>query len=120
MDPTAVFSTIAELRDAMADSGIRNGADAGTPATAYAELMTASGLEVGVWRSTPGGWPIVDRPDTEIMLVLSGKATITSADGSARDVAEGDVFVLPRGWSGRWDVTETIEKLYVIVETEKP
>jgi len=24
----------------------------------------------------------------------------------------------PRGWSGRWDVLGTFEKLYVIVETE--
>ena len=25
-----------------------------------------------------------------------------------------DVFVLPKGWSGRWDITETVRKLYVI------
>jgi uncharacterized cupin superfamily protein len=24
--------------------------------------------------------------------------------------------VLPKGWSGRWDVTETVRKLFVLVD----
>jgi uncharacterized cupin superfamily protein len=26
------------------------------------------------------------------------------------------VFVLPKGWSGRWDITETVRKLFVLVD----
>ena len=33
----------------------------------------------------------------------------------ASNTGEGDVFVLPKGWSGRWDVTETVRKLYILV-----
>lgn len=118
MDPTAVFSDLVALRDRMTDSGVRVGADSGEPRTAVAELIEAGGIDAGVWRCEPGGWPIDDRPDTEIMLVLSGRARITAADGTSREVTGGDVFVLPKGWTGRWDVLETLEKLYVIVETE--
>jgi len=27
---------------------------------------------------------------------------------------KGDVFVMPKGWSGRWDVIQTVRKFYVI------
>ena len=30
-------------------------------------------------------------------------------------VLAGDVFVLPKGWSGRWDITETVRKFAVLV-----
>ncbi|MEU1321077.1 cupin domain-containing protein [Streptomyces tibetensis] len=29
-------------------------------------------------------------------------------------MAAGDVVVQPKGWSGRWDVRETIRKVYSI------
>jgi uncharacterized cupin superfamily protein len=118
VDSTAVFNDLANLRTAMTDSGIRAGADSGDPKTAFAALFEADGIDAGVWRCEPGGWPIVDRPDTEVMLVLSGRARITANNGTSREVTGGDVFVLPKGWTGRWDVLETLEKLYVIVETE--
>ena len=48
-------------------------------------------------------------------MLLGGTAVITPADGEPVELGEGDVFVLPKGWSGRWDVTETVRKLYVLV-----
>ena len=36
------------------------------------------------------------------------------------ELEEGDVFVLPRGWSGRWDITETVRKLYVSADPPLP
>ena len=51
--------------------------------------------------------------------MLSGVATITDEDGTSFQVGPGDVFVLPAGWSGRWDIAETLEKLYVTIEEEK-
>ena len=49
------------------------------------------------------------------MLLLGGAVTITPADGDPVELVEGDVFVLPKGWSGRWDITETVRKLFVTV-----
>lgn len=112
----AVFSTLEALSRDQLDSGPRAGADVGVPMTRSAELLGGAGLEVGVWSSTEGGWSIVDRPDTEIVLIRSGRAVITDADGTATEVGEGDLFVLPKGWTGRWDIIEAVEKLFVIVE----
>jgi len=114
----ATFGRIAGLLSAQTDTGLRPGADSGTPTTGFAELFAAQGVEAGVWSCTPGGWAIENRPDTEVVTILSGKARITNADGTRREVGEGDVFVLPRGWSGRWDIKETVEKLYVVVTSD--
>ena len=95
--------------------GPRAGFDSGDPQTSGITFFSGHGVEVGVWECTPGGWPIVDRPTTETMLLLAGTTTITPLDGEPVELTEGDVFVLPKGWSGRWDVTETVRKLYVLV-----
>jgi uncharacterized cupin superfamily protein len=64
----------------------------------------------------PGGWPVVNRPDTESCYIVSGRATVTDeATGEKQEISAGDVIVFPKGWSGRWDVTETIRKVYSIV-----
>lgn len=95
-------------------TGPRAGADSGDPQTSTVVFFEGHGVSVGVWECTPGGWSITDRPDTESMLLLRGGVTITPLDGDPVDLEEGDVFVLPRGWSGRWDVTETVRKLFVL------
>lgn len=57
----------------------------------------------------------MDRPDTETCYILSGRATVTdAATGERYEVSAGDVIVQPRGWSRRWDVSETIRKVYSI------
>ena len=70
-------------------------------------------IEAPIWECTPGGWTTVDRPTTETMLVLGGKVRITPRDGDSVDLVAGDLFVLPKGWYGRWDVIETVRKLAI-------
>jgi uncharacterized cupin superfamily protein len=96
--------------------GPRVGSDSGDPQTSGVSFFEGHGVSVGVWECTPGGWAILDRPTTETMLLLAGSVTITPVEGEAVDLVEGDVFVLPKGWSGRWDVTETVRKLYVTAD----
>ena len=96
--------------------GLRAGADSGEPETSGITFFSGHGVDVGVWECTPGGWAIVDRPNTETMMLLEGTVTITPADGEPVELTEGDVFVLPKGWSGRWDITETVRKFYIIAE----
>lgn len=98
-------------------TGPRAGADHGHPETWTRTLFASPDgrVQVGIWQCTPGGWSIVDRPDTETVHVLEGRARITDADGTVHDLSEGDAIVLPKGWSGRWDIIETVRKLYVTV-----
>ena len=105
-----------EVEGPLEDWGPRTGADSGQPRTSGRILhATADGsVEVGVWACTRGGWSIRDRPDTETVRILSGLARLTDADGTATDLGPGDVLVLPKGWSGRWDILEPLRKLYVL------
>lgn len=95
--------------------GQRDGADQGDPQVSLRVISKDGAVHVGVWQCTPGGWPIVDRGDTEVASILSGKGVITDADGAQRVLGPGTVVVLPKGWSGRWDISETLRKVYVII-----
>lgn len=99
----------------LVSAGQRQGADTGDPQLRVAKVAEGAPGSIGVWECQPGGWPIVDRPDTEVAHILSGRATITDDETSESiDIGAGDLLVLPRGWSGRWDVLETLRKIYVI------
>lgn len=113
---TMVVAYADVLGGALEPTGPRAGADSGDPQTSGIAFFEGHGVSVGVWECTPGGWSIADRGDTETMLLLAGRVRITPLDGDPVELEEGDVFVLPKGWSGRWDVLDTVRKLYVIAE----
>lgn len=55
-------------------------------------------------------------PYDEYVLVLKGKVVLTSEDGSSQTFGVGDGFLVPKGWTGTWDMPEQyLEK--IIVET---
>ena len=111
----SIAATGAALAGPLEPTGPRVGADSGTPMTATRVLHAAGPLEVGIWECTPGGWAIVNRPNTETVVVVSGRARITDADGTVHHIGPGDAIVLPLGWSGRWDIDATVRKVYVTV-----
>lgn len=78
-------------------------------------FTTSENVKVGVWECTPGGFPVDTRTTTETVYIISGKAIITNnTDKSKKEIKAGDVLVLPKGWSGRWDITETLKKVYIL------
>lgn len=90
---------------------------------ATGEEMTTSGLtlwqdgdqEVGVWECTPGPshWTLETH---EFVQILAGRMTVTPDGGEPTEIAAGDTAVFPRGWTGTWQIHETIRKVYVIFE----
>lgn len=115
MNAASVSAETAAAIRQLEDWGPRAGADSGTPIMSGRVLYEAGGVEVGIWRCTPGGWAIVDRPDTESVLILEGRARITDASGASVELTAGSALILPAGWSGRWDILETVVKHYVTV-----
>lgn len=96
-------------------AGLRPGADSGNPTISVRTLAPETGSNIGVWECEPGGWPVINRTDTEVCYILAGTAKITDdATGEVNTISAGDFVVLPTGWSGRWDVTETVRKVYAI------
>ena len=95
--------------------GQRTGADVGNPQVSMHTIFNEGSIHAGVWECTPGGWPTENRGDTETASIVSGRGVITDADGTEQVLAPGAVVTLPAGWSGRWDITETLRKVFVIV-----
>ena len=111
----SMHQTASTVTGPLEPRGQRPGADSGDPQISWTAFDAADDVKVGVWEAEPGGWPIVNRPETETCYIVSGRATITDeATGEKKDISAGHVIVFPKGWSGRWDVTETIRKVYSI------
>ena len=91
------------------------GAIGDEPEIHLGELINQKGLEAGVWRCSPCIWEYESYDVDEVMLMLSGHLRLTGSDGKVTELAKGDVFFIPRGWSGKWETLETMEKLYVII-----
>lgn len=114
--PAFTILKAAELSAAPLESkGQRAGADRGDPQIAIQTLAPLATGNLGIWECQPGGWPVINRPDTEFTYILAGRATLTDeASGEVREVSAGDLIILPPGWTGRWDVSETVRKVYAI------
>ena len=117
-EPKAIFGNLDDLLASMVDDEVPEENITGNPKMKFAELISRDDLHVGTWSCTPCDWQVDFHEENEVMLVLSGRVRITNADGSAKELTKGDVFFIPRGWSGRWETLETMEKLYVIIDWE--
>lgn len=89
---------------------------AGNQREAAVTLWTSpDGLaEVGVWECTAGRFTANRETNSEICHIISGRVTLHDPDGGSRDVAAGEMLVLPIGWKGEWTLHETTRKLYII------
>ena len=102
-------------------------ADVGRPHRAFRTLVdTLLGkLSVGSWWYPTGGWTLVNpRTTTEISFVWTGHGCLTDMDGTAHNFGPGDVVILPKGWCGRCDIWDDVQKVcftheHAIVEVEK-
>ena len=53
-------------------------------------------------------------PYDEYVLVLAGEVTLTSDGGHSKTFATGDSFLVPKGWTGIWDMPQQyLEKIVV-------
>ena len=112
----AIFGSLDDLLVNMIDDEVPEDDISGNPNMKFAELVSREDLQVGTWSCTPCDWQIDFHEENEVMLVLSGRVRITGKDEEPRELTKGDVFFIPRGWAGRWETIETMEKLYVIID----
>ncbi len=89
----------------------------GDPSQAIATY--ASGEEgrliAGLWESEPGKWKAVAERQ-EFCYIISGKVIISDVKGQSRLYSAGESFMLPYGFDGYWEVLETCQKYYVILQ----
>lgn len=69
----------------------------------------------GTWEAEPGCWK-VEYTENEYCRILAGRSLLRDADGNEHPLETGDEFVIPRGFSGEWEVVVTTRKIYVIYQ----
>lgn len=67
----------------------------------------------GVWESTPGAWRVVFE-EWESCTILSGHVIVTPDGGDPITLKAGDTLVTEPGFTGIWDVKETVRKTFVV------
>ncbi len=72
-------------------------------------------VQVGVWEAGMGKLILDNFPFTEYVLMISGSVIVTEENGVSMTFKAGDTFVIPKGWSGVWDVQERMKKQIVRV-----
>ena len=77
-------------------------------------------VQVGVWEAGQGELILKNFPFTEYVLMISGRVVVTEEDGTSMIFSAGDTFVIPKGWSGVWDVQERMKKQIVRIGEAEP
>ena len=90
---------------------------AGEPYESWRVISDDGRVELGVWEVTPGSFRGSCEGIYEQMHFVAGRGTITDADGVSTAIRPGVVMLCPDGWSGMWEVDETVRKTYAIVKT---
>lgn len=103
------------LNEGLVDWGDQPGCRAGTSKSSGRLLHkdTESPVEVGLWRCTPGNWPL-SIPHDEVCHFTGGRATYTSSKGEEIEVQPGTVVHFKAGWEGDCVVHETIFVSYML------
>ena len=70
-------------------------------------------VKIGVWEAGAGKLSLNNFPFTEYVLMISGSVIVTAIDGKSNTFKAGDTFVIPKGWTGTWDVQERMKKQIV-------
>lgn len=90
-----------------------------SPITSTQTLYDMGPISVGYWSCTAGSFMGTSpRTTTECFHVLEGDFFLTddTDGGSSQHCVAGDTVVLPKGWTGHWDVVETVKKIWTVVE----
>jgi uncharacterized cupin superfamily protein len=94
-------------------------ATSGEPYERWRVLHDDGRVELGIWEVTPGSFRSEKAGVYESMHFVAGAGTITGADGTVTELRPGVVMLCPDGWSGEWDVRETVRKTYTVVKTSR-
>ena len=77
-------------------------------------MYESTNVSIGCWESTPYTEILECGEHTEFCYILKGKVALTNPDGTTEVFENGDSFILPSGWKGRFEVLEDLRKLYVV------
>ena len=100
----------------LSEATAKPGATDGNPMESSVTLFEDDTTEAGVWECTPGSWASSKVGINEVMYFIAGSGVITDADGTRHEFGPGFIHHYPNGWTGTWQVDETVRKFYVITK----
>ena len=82
-------------------------------ATHGVELWVDGDTSAGVWQCVPGPsrWTL---ETNEVIYLVAGRMTVTPDGGAPEEIGVGDMAVFPKGWTGTWELHDTVRKIYSI------
>ncbi|WP_295008294.1 cupin domain-containing protein [uncultured Dechloromonas sp.] len=86
--------------------------------TTWEHFLSANGdLSAGIWACEPGAWNIAFAPGKdEFFCVIAGRLRISDDQGKAAEFGPGDACVIPSGFTGTFEVLESVRKHYVLID----
>jgi uncharacterized protein len=75
-------------------------------------------IGTGVWECDAGRFTAKFAGQGEFIHIVSGSMTCTAEDGTVTELAAGDSATFPPGWTGEWNVHQTLRKLYCTFKAE--
>ncbi|MEM9386565.1 MAG: cupin domain-containing protein [Pseudomonadota bacterium] len=73
---------------------------------------------VAVWDAGPAKLTLEEPlPYDEFVVVLEGELVLTDDSGHSMTYKAGDMFMLPKGFKGTWDMTQSYREL-IVVDTQ--
>lgn len=70
--------------------------------------------EAGVWESSAGSFQANTAGYIEFGYIVAGEARLVDPDGTVQELRPGSAFVMPDGYTGRWEVDRSVRKIYFI------
>lgn len=106
MEPDAPLPPVAGLEQAPFESDI--------PQMGLNLLYQDPGgkFQAGIWDCTPMKRVATTIERSELMHILTGRGSITNADGVVFEFKAGDTFLVPIGMGYQWQNTEYVKKLF--------
>lgn len=86
----------------------------GKPVPEAGSNMSYGGsLRTGIFAGGPGVIRLQDWPDDEEVVLVSGHLVIVSDDGKSSSFGPGDVFVIPKGFNGTYEMKDKMKEIYI-------
>lgn len=85
----------------------------GSPATRFVDLDDGEGRVIGVWEHSPGVSTDVEVDEVFAVLAGSGILSFPDSDLAPVELKPGVIVRLTAGMNTRWDVSDTLRKVYI-------
>ena len=121
------LSDKAILKPVLLDKNKLNGEGLTSLETPWPKRMLVTGIEshrfdslftgqlvVSIYEADDGLLKIIDYPFDEFVHVLNGRAILTAEGAEPQTFETGDSFVVPKGFTGTWEMQDDFREMIVI------